>query len=214
MWIMSQHGRGFKGQKEINFSELEPGEFPKVLGRLVWHVGFLVFTHCMNLKRLSPCQRFGLLGLNSFLPTYRQGWYHRRNLSYCCSAMFNKNIYSAKQAFMDVFQQLIRTCCCQTKMFANEQQENSQVIQTDWLFIWSAKNPIPRLSYENMLLLILDLSKASMEQHIRVRLFCLLLSLRDHLAHDGFGIAWQLLIIPQNKIEGWRIFGFILSIFR
>lgn len=66
----------FKGQKEINFSGLEPGEFQKVLSRLVWHVDFLVFTHCMNLKLLSPCQTFGLPGLNSYLPMYRQDYYH------------------------------------------------------------------------------------------------------------------------------------------
>lgn len=39
-----------KGQKEINFSGLDPEDFQKTLDWLVWHVGFLVFTHCVNLK--------------------------------------------------------------------------------------------------------------------------------------------------------------------
>lgn len=54
-------GERLKGQKEINFSGLERGDFQKSLDWLVWHVGFLVFTHCMNLKRLSPFKRLDYL---------------------------------------------------------------------------------------------------------------------------------------------------------
>lgn len=87
-------GERLKGQKEINFSGLERGDFQKSLDWLVWHIGFLVFTHCMNLKRLSPCQKVGLLGLNSYLPMYRQGWCHRWDPSYCCITVSKINIYS------------------------------------------------------------------------------------------------------------------------
>lgn len=86
-----------KGQKEINFSGLEPGDFQKTPDWLIWHVDFLVFTHCVNLKRLSPCQRLGLLGLNSYLSMYRQGWCHRWDPSYCCITVSKRNIYSAKE---------------------------------------------------------------------------------------------------------------------
>lgn len=162
----------FKGQKEINFSGLEPGEFQKALGRLVWCVGFLVFTHCMNLKWLSPCQRFGLLGLNLYLSMYRQGWYHRWNPSYCCITMSNKNIYSAKEAFTDVFRHLIRACCCQTKMSANEQQQDSQVIQTNcYLSALQKSQYLNGHFIEDVLPLTLDHSRTGMEGCIRVCFF-------------------------------------------
>lgn len=46
---------------------------------------------------------------------------------------------------MDVFQHLIRACFCQTKMFANEQQQHRQVWTAE--FICPAKKPIPQWSF-------------------------------------------------------------------
>lgn len=64
-------------------------------------------------------------------------------LSDCCITISNKNIYSAKEAFVEVFQHLIRACCSQTKMFAGEQSSDSDQM----LFICPAKKPIYQWSF-------------------------------------------------------------------
>lgn len=61
----------------------------------------------------------------------------------CCITISNKNIYSAKEAFVEVFQHLIRACCSQTKMFASEQSSDSDQM----LFICPAKKPIYQWSF-------------------------------------------------------------------
>jgi len=83
--------------------------------------------------------------------------------------MSNNNIYSAEEAFMHVFCHLITACCCQIKVFANEQQQHSQVIQTDCYLSALQKSSYPSgHSTENVLPLTLNFTRADTEQSIRV----------------------------------------------